>query len=269
MAFKDPGYSPFIQAVVGDGTTAPEVQILEGWFAPSGEKDYVRVYFDPSLASWVDIPRDALLHSEEIAGSYPSGARTIWARADAKLKAQPRPQPQWPQFPQFPQFPSAIDACPSALGCTFACGFDPMQQQQFVGEAPAPTITITGTSPLCQPGTLVGCPKPSTDRQCATLKPALCPSAPNPCPLPTPQPRGFTLPEICGPVPFDAPAPTVTITALRPFCPISLGCQPSVGQPCATLKPALCPSAPNPCPLPTPQPRAFTRFGCPSLPRCF
>lgn len=86
MADKDPGYSPFIQAVAGDGTSPPDVRVLSGWLGASGEEGFVRLYLDSSLSTYVDIPKDAILYSEEIPSSHPAGQRTVWVKSDAELK---------------------------------------------------------------------------------------------------------------------------------------------------------------------------------------
>ncbi|HEX3581561.1 MAG TPA: hypothetical protein VH087_07340, partial [Thermoanaerobaculia bacterium] len=86
MAEKDPAYSPFVQAVAGDGSSAPEVRMLKGWLGPSGEEGHVRLYLDASLSTYVDIPRDAVLYSEEIPNSHPSGERTVWVKSGAEVK---------------------------------------------------------------------------------------------------------------------------------------------------------------------------------------
>ncbi|HWW62307.1 MAG TPA: hypothetical protein VN181_13125 [Thermoanaerobaculia bacterium] len=86
MADKDPGYSAFIKAVAGDGTSPPDVRVLSGWLGASGEEGHVRLYLDSSLSTYVDIPGDAILYSEEIANSHPAGQRTVWVKSDADLK---------------------------------------------------------------------------------------------------------------------------------------------------------------------------------------
>ena len=86
MADKDPGYSPFVQAVAGDGTSPPDVRVLTGWLGASGEEGHVRLYLDATLSAYVDIPRDAVLYSEEIPNSHPAGQRSVWVKNDAELK---------------------------------------------------------------------------------------------------------------------------------------------------------------------------------------
>ncbi|HVR41701.1 MAG TPA: hypothetical protein VMU84_21570 [Thermoanaerobaculia bacterium] len=86
MATKDSGYSPFVQAVAGDGTSPPDVRVLTGWLGASGDDGYARLYLDQELSTYVDIPRDAILYSEDIPDSRPAGARNVWVRRDAELK---------------------------------------------------------------------------------------------------------------------------------------------------------------------------------------
>ena len=281
MADKDPGYSPFVQAVAGDGTSAPDVRVLTGWLGASGEEGHVRLYLDATLSAYVDIPRDAVLYSEEIPNSHPAGQRSVWVKNDAELK----------------EGGSAI-----ARAAKFLFG---QVRQDFLGaagvaqpQAPQTQICLT-FRPGCQP----------TAPPCATAAPCTCPgpvtvkwpdcgSAVDACPTRICDfaPQGL---EAAGPAPtagFCVPRTQTLHCRPRTMtpCPTMLGCgleaaaqpelaQQQVGGPwfatrfCTPPPPSLaacptptilgCPTA-GFCPPRTigcPVPSAFcpTRFNCP------
>jgi hypothetical protein len=52
----------------------------------SSQTDRKRLYLTPDLSYWLEIPSDALLHAEPIAGpSNWLGATVVWVRQDAQL----------------------------------------------------------------------------------------------------------------------------------------------------------------------------------------
>lgn len=76
----------FIDRVVGDAKNPPETRMLTGWFGDSGEEGYRRLYTDAELNNYVDIPDDAILYSEPLRDSQPSGCVLVWIKRDAVLK---------------------------------------------------------------------------------------------------------------------------------------------------------------------------------------
>ena len=72
--------------VIGDPNNPTEARLLNGWFGDSGEEGYRRLYSDAELSNYVDIPTDAILHTEAIRYVQPSGAVFVWVRRDAELK---------------------------------------------------------------------------------------------------------------------------------------------------------------------------------------
>lgn len=76
----------FIDRVVGDAKNPPETRMLTGWFGDSGEEGYRRLYADAELSSYVDIPDDAILYSEPLRDTQPSGCVMVWIKRDAALK---------------------------------------------------------------------------------------------------------------------------------------------------------------------------------------
>ena len=87
MAKDDPGKNAdFIGRVIGDAKNPTEARLLSGWFGDSGEEGYRRLYTDAELSNYVDIPTDAILHTEPIRDVQPAGAVFVWVRRDAELK---------------------------------------------------------------------------------------------------------------------------------------------------------------------------------------
>ncbi len=269
MAEKKTSYSPFIEAVAGDGTSPPDVRVLTGWLGTSGEEGHARLYLDSGLGTFADIPSDAILYTEEIPNSHPAGARTVWVKQGAELKEGGSAISRAAKFllgqvqqdfigaraaagGALAQIPdtrlcltvkpgcelSAVDACPSALGCTIDTTI--FRQPQFFAFRPRVPITQPGpgTSNLCATincqTPVLACPDPhpSVGSVCSTEVPALCPD-----------PRFFR----AGPrVPITQPGPgtsnlCVTINCQTPVfaCPDP---HPSVGRVCSTEVPALCPN---------------------------
>jgi hypothetical protein len=88
MAENDtPRNADFVGRVVGDAKNPPETRLLTGWFGDSGEERYRRLYTDAQLSGYVDIPADAILHTEEIRDAQPAGSVLVWVKADAPLKS--------------------------------------------------------------------------------------------------------------------------------------------------------------------------------------
>ena len=76
----------FIGHVVGDPKNPQETRMLTGWFGESGEEGCRRLYTDAELSSYIDIPDDAILHSEPLKDVQPSGGVIVWIDRDAALK---------------------------------------------------------------------------------------------------------------------------------------------------------------------------------------
>jgi hypothetical protein len=86
MAANDtPKNADFIQKIVSDAKNPPQTRTLTGWFGDAGTKGSRRLYTDAQLSSYVDIPADAILHSEPVKDSQPPGAVMVWVKADAQL----------------------------------------------------------------------------------------------------------------------------------------------------------------------------------------
>src|SRR5947209_8313487 len=76
----------FIGRVVKDAKNPPETRLLTGWLGDAAEEGYRRLYTDAELSAYVDIPADAILHTEPIRDSQPAGGVFVWVQRDATLK---------------------------------------------------------------------------------------------------------------------------------------------------------------------------------------
>ncbi|HEV3002382.1 MAG TPA: hypothetical protein VGW75_16690 [Solirubrobacteraceae bacterium] len=174
-----PGPEPddFVRKVVPDPANPPNAVVLEGFVGDSDAEGYVRVYGDPSLATWVDVPADAILHSVRVPEDRsPVGGSILWIDGGATL----RPPPAAP---------------PKATAADFLRG--PVQADlgaaARAGGAGQPAITLW-TWNGCPPYTIgiactVTCPRPTT---AATLCTYSCPSVGITCTYFCPRPRTIT-----------------------------------------------------------------------------
>jgi hypothetical protein len=88
MADDDgPQNAEFIGRVVTDAKNPPDARLLTGWFGDAGEEGKRRLYTSADLSAYVDLPTDAILHSEPVRDSQPPGAFFVWARRDAVAQA--------------------------------------------------------------------------------------------------------------------------------------------------------------------------------------
>jgi hypothetical protein len=77
-------YDDFISSVQPD-PAKPESTIMLSGFVGHGPEGHARVYPDPTLGTWYDIPEGDILHSIPVAESKLGGSH-IWVRASAQIK---------------------------------------------------------------------------------------------------------------------------------------------------------------------------------------
>jgi hypothetical protein len=76
----------FVAKIVTDPARVPAVWLLSGYLGDSSQTDRKRLYLTPDLSYWLEIPSDALLHTEPTAGpSNWLGTTVVWVRQDAQL----------------------------------------------------------------------------------------------------------------------------------------------------------------------------------------
>jgi len=69
----------FVNRVVVDKNKHPNVQLLSGFLGDASEAGQTRLYFDPELSDYVDIPDDAILHTEPMPKeTSPLGGFFVW-----------------------------------------------------------------------------------------------------------------------------------------------------------------------------------------------
>ncbi len=72
----------FVGKIVADPNNPPNTLMLSGYLGDSSEADHTRLYFDPQLRAYIDIPDKAILHAEEIKGDL--GGHYVWVNQDAE-----------------------------------------------------------------------------------------------------------------------------------------------------------------------------------------
>ena len=78
----------FIAQLVPDPSQPPLTQLLTGFVGDSSEEGHTRIYLDPELSQYVDVPDHAILHSVQLpAEESPLGGSHVWIRADAELRS--------------------------------------------------------------------------------------------------------------------------------------------------------------------------------------
>jgi len=224
-----PKHADFVSQVVKDPKSPPDVLLLQGFPGASSEKGHTRLYFDPQLTGYVEIPDDAILHSRELdSDQSPLGGSYVWIKRDAqvlqggagtgRIKAAflegpilggggGIPGPDWPGTP-YP-YPNTL-LCPSRIVCpTPSCPTRPWTGCPIV----YPTPTCPSKVLVCP----TALPRCHTISDCLTRTPgcfthqALCPTKPLQCGgLPTALP-GCLNTAVC-PSAVDA-------------CPSSFGCE--------------------------------------------
>ena len=192
-------YDDFIANVQPDPGKPVATTLLSG-FVGQGAEGHARIYPDPSLGTWYDVPEDAIVHSAPIADSKLGGSH-IWVKADAQIKPGSAAAAAQP--------PANITPQPTPATHCFIC--PPNTQPPACPPTPANVCTIAPTpATLClicpphvTPATicthLIHCPPNVTLPTLCTLPPA-CPPNVTPAhlctiqPTPTPATHCFICP---------------------------------------------------------------------------
>jgi hypothetical protein len=274
----------FVDALVEDPANPPQLQVLTGYPGRSAEEGHTRLYLDPELTGWVDIPDEAILLRREVQDEYGLGKSLVWTKLDAQIKQGPGTgggtgadflQGQVAQDLGGGAGLGGAQPIRSLIGCPthapFLCPVTPPRlcppRTPLQG---CPSLGIACTHfPPCPPRTL-------TPEQCPTLG-FTCTSLPSQCPQQTVNPLqcpslGIACTHVppCPPrtqTPEQCPTLGFTCTALPPQCPqrtinpdqcptLGIACIPSRIQPCETQDAFRCIPQPtsNPqfCPVATP-----------------
>ncbi len=274
-------YDDFVSKVQSDPAN-PQATIMLAGYSGRGPDGHVRIYPDPTLGKWYDVPEADVVHSQPIPNSELGGSY-VWIKSSAAIKpgsSAPAPQPQAMAAvaPNLQPTPTAVTLCPDcvphntlATVCTqqlcqptpathcFIC--PPLTQapgcaQPYTQQVLCPTQPV-----VCDTRTIltqIGCPPqslhcPSAPVVCDTLPQTIatvctqagCPTHPPACPV-------VTNPPVCGIVP-----PTLVCGAQQQAAPQAhmqaFAAAPQAFQPT--------PSAVHQC---GGQPQAFTQHICPT-----
>jgi hypothetical protein len=136
-------YDDFISSVQPD-PAKPESTIMLSGFVGHGPEGHARVYPDPTLGSWYDIPEGDVLHSTPIADSKLGGSY-IWVRASSEIKPGSA-APAATEAVQ-PQQAAAVGINPTPRTHCFVC--DP----PMAAAAMQPTPTVQTHCFICPPHT--------------------------------------------------------------------------------------------------------------------
>src|SRR5579863_3140787 len=151
-----PRLDEFVSKIVTDPKQPPNVLSLFGYLGASSQAAHIRLYFDPQLSDWIDIPEDAILFSQAIHKEQsPLGGSLVWIMRDAEV------------------IHAAVGA--GQLKAKFLEGR--IQRDYLEGRLPGACGTTPGTPRCPTPGTPL-CPSP------AVLHLALHSVRPRPCTRP-------------------------------------------------------------------------------------
>lgn len=150
----------FVSKIVKDPNSPPNTLLLQGYLGDSSDEGHIRLYLDPQLSDYVEIPEDAILHTQEIPNAT-LGETYVWINQDAEL--------------------THGKAGPQRLKAKFLEG---RLQQQYLGGAaeaqrpvaPVPTPPVTLFPQQCLPHTIgIACIPSLLPTHCQTHAPLLCP----------------------------------------------------------------------------------------------
>jgi hypothetical protein len=103
-------YDDFIANVIPDPAKVEPTLLLSGFVGRGGAEGAVRIYSDPTLNKWVDVPEADIVHSMPIPDSK-FGGSYVWARASAQIKPGNAAATEAPR--QAPQAEAAAPAPPN------------------------------------------------------------------------------------------------------------------------------------------------------------
>lgn len=205
----NPKQDELVAKLVKDAQAPPDALLLSGYVGASSEEGHTRLYFDPQLSDYVEIPNEAILHTQEIPKDQsPLGGTLVWIKRDAVLVHG--------------------KVGPNRLKARFLEG---RIQQEFV-KAQAAGVPGQPGVPLVTLPDAPGC-RTEFGPVCPTLPAGICPThAPIGCP---------TNPAICTHFGLQCPTHQFECTRLGPHCPTLA---PSL---CPTCAGPICPTHQPPC----------------------
>ena len=225
-------YDDFVGRVQAD-PASPQSTIMLAGYAGHGPEGHIRIYPDPTLGNWYDVPAADIVHSMPIEDSKLGGSY-VWIRSSAAIK----PGNAAPPAPAAAPVAAAPNLQPTPTAQTHCFICPPLTQHCTVApQCPPPSLHCPSSPIVCDTHPSLGiactvvpqCPPPTPLHGCPPPPPTpFCPHTPlQGCPPPTP---------FC-------PSHPIICTHTQLFaCPIT---HPP-GCPVPTQQPGLCPVVSNP-----------------------
>jgi hypothetical protein len=86
------GEAEFVRRIVTDPKNVPDVMRLYGYLGASSEENHDRLYLNPDLSTYIEVPTDAIVHRMAVPTEQDlHGAAVLWVRRDAALKSKMAP----------------------------------------------------------------------------------------------------------------------------------------------------------------------------------
>jgi hypothetical protein len=296
MAERKSG-ADFVARIVKDPANPPQTAMLTGYVGASSEAGHTRLYFDPGLSSYFEIPNDAILHRQDADDASGLGATHLWVRRDAELIYGPagteRPKGKFLEGPIMQAHMAGAVGAGAAAGAAITlpiCGHPTLLVNCFTPHCPPTPIVHCPTqlcswAPPCPPTPHAPCPTPlcSWAPPCHVITP-LCPVATGTCPTFAGCPVGPSAACQVGAgavaQPFAAAHAAAPVTMPVQVCATPpqtvLGCPthapflcPQTQVNCPTHAPFLCPHTQVNCPTHAPFLCPHTQINCPTHPPFF
>ena len=153
----------FVSSIVTDPKSVPDVMRLYGYLGASSEEGHERLYLNPDLTNYVEVPTQAILHRMTVpAEQDPHGAVCLWVKKDAALIYKMTPAAQALAH----YFAGAIQAGTAGAAAAPVAGAAP--QTVF---CPTPPVTV-----LCPRPTVIWCQTPACTFAGPVCMSAACPT---------------------------------------------------------------------------------------------
>jgi hypothetical protein len=234
----------FVGQIVKDPRNPPKTQLLVGYLGRSSEDGHTRLYLDPELNDYVEIPNEAILHTQASDDGSPLGGTLVWINRAAEVIHGEAGSTRYKASFLEGRITQDYLGQAAAGGAGQAAAFGPYT-------IPFPLCSPTAFPPFCPPSIPIW--------RCPTRVYPLCPKSVLivQCPTQTLLCRSVHLPAcpksvltICPSTLIRCPSvPVYTCPSVIAICPTQLahGCgQPSVAVQCPTF--GACPSAVDGCP---------------------
>lgn len=199
----------FVKNVRPDPKATDPIIYLSGFLGDSPVEGNVRVYADPQLSSFVDVPRSAILHAvQNTAEEDPLGGSKLWIKQSDIANQAPLGSSylegdiysNYATNMYQPGSAQPLSHTVPLIACTRTSHFDPLCRitlthicRTFIGPRSLCRPCFTNNSPICRTLNLINCPSrlvvqctltrnPICELQTARCSLAGCPSWVDGCP---------------------------------------------------------------------------------------